>query len=83
MSHGGIARDLTLTSLPNIRAFSSLSLIYYNNRILQLLYYNSSSNAFNLSYLRPVIVLFIVNLLRKPVIACLVVLIDLLIELVD
>jgi hypothetical protein len=36
-----------------------------------------------LSYLRPVIVLFIVNLLCKPVIACLAVLIDLLIKPVD
>jgi hypothetical protein len=28
MSHGGIARDLTLTTLPSIRAFSSHYLQY-------------------------------------------------------
>jgi len=36
LSYGGIARDLTLTSLPNIRAFSSLYLQY----ITTIIYYS-------------------------------------------
>jgi hypothetical protein len=76
-----VSRDLYSLSLPSTSEPSA--------RIIDIILYTpaftatSGSNAFNLSYLRPVIVLFIVTLLCKPVIACLAVRFDLLSKPVD